>query len=63
MRRAPTTAARAIRAIAGTYYIFGQRLDIDRGQLIFDGPASNPALDIVAVRRNPTVEALSLIHI
>lgn len=46
-----------IRAIAGTYYIFGQRLDIDRGQLIFDGPASNPALDIVAVRRNPTVEA------
>jgi len=46
-----------IRAVAGTYYVFGQRLDIDRGQLIFDGPASNPALDIVAVRRNLAVEA------
>ncbi len=46
-----------IRAVAGTYYVFGQRLDIDRGQLIFDGPANNPALDVVAVRRNLAVEA------
>ena len=50
-------ASGRIRAIAGTYYVFGQRLDIDRGQLIFDGPANNPALDIVAVRRNLAVEA------
>jgi translocation and assembly module TamB len=43
--------------VNGTYFAFGQRLDIDRGQLIFDGPADNPALDVVALRRNLSVEA------
>ena len=28
----------SIRTVSGTYYVFGQRLEIDRGQLIFDGP-------------------------
>src|SRR5262249_30883358 len=42
---------------AGTYYVFGQRLDIDRGRLIFDGPVDNPALDVVALRKNLAVEA------
>jgi translocation and assembly module TamB len=37
----------------GRYTAFGQRLDIDRGELRFTGPADNPALDIVAIR--PTV--------
>jgi len=46
-----------IRAVAGTFYIFGQRLDIDRGRLIFDGPVANPALDVVALRKNLAVEA------
>jgi translocation and assembly module TamB len=46
-----------IRTVKGTYFAFGQRLDIDRGQLIFDGPADNPALDVVALRRNLAVEA------
>ena len=46
-----------INAVNGTYFAFGQRLTIDRGQLIFDGPLSNPALDIVALRRNLAVEA------
>ena len=47
---AGTIAAKGtIRAVAGTYYVFGQRLDIDRGRLIFDGPADNPALDVVAL--------------
>ena len=61
--RVTTTAAGAlnakgtIRAVAGTYYAFGQRLDIDRGQLLFDGPANNPALDVVALRKNLAVEA------
>ncbi len=56
----PTGALNAtgtIRAVAGTYYLFGQRLDIDRGRLIFDGPMANPALDVVALRRNLAVEA------
>jgi len=46
-----------IRAVNGTYYAFGQRLTIDRGRLIFDGPLSNPALDVVALRKNLAVEA------
>lgn len=44
-------------AVNGTYFAFGQRLSIQRGRLIFDGPLDNPALDIVALRRNQAVEA------
>ncbi len=46
-----------IRAVDGSYFVFGQKLIIDRGRLIFDGPADNPALDIVALRKNLAVEA------
>lgn len=46
-----------IRAVNGTYYAFGQRLTIDRGQVIFDGALDNPALDVVALRKNLAVEA------
>jgi translocation and assembly module TamB len=46
-----------IRAVNGTYYAFGQKLTIDRGQLIFDGALANPALDVVALRKNLAVEA------
>lgn len=61
-----------IRAVNGTYYAFGQRLTIDRGRVIFDGPLDNPALDVVALRKNLPVEAgvqvsgsakLPLVHI
>jgi len=51
------TAKGTIRAVAGTFYVFGQRLDIDRGRLLFDGPVDNPALDVVALRKNLAVEA------
>jgi translocation and assembly module TamB len=37
--------------------VFGQKLDIDRGRLLFDGPVDNPALDEVALRKNLAVEA------
>jgi translocation and assembly module TamB len=46
-----------ISAVRGTYYAFGQRLTIERGRLIFAGPLDNPALDIVALRKNLAVEA------
>jgi translocation and assembly module TamB len=46
-----------IRTVRGTYWAFGQKLDIDRGRVIFDGPLANPSLDIVALRRNLPVEA------
>lgn len=51
------TGRGTIYAVGGTYYVFGQRLDIDRGRVIFDGPLNNPALDVVALRKNLAVEA------
>ena len=47
----------SLRAVNGTYRAFGQRLVIDPGRLFFDGPLDNPGLDIVALRKNLTVEA------
>ena len=47
----------SIVASNGTYFAFGQKLTIERGRLIFDGPLDNPALDVVALRKNLTVEA------
>ncbi|MFY9326582.1 MAG: translocation/assembly module TamB domain-containing protein, partial [Georgfuchsia sp.] len=44
-------------SVRGVYYAFGQRLQIDRGRLLFDGPIDNPALDIVAKRKGLAVEA------
>jgi translocation and assembly module TamB len=46
-----------IRTAYGTYTALGQKLTIDRGSLIFDGPVDNPALDVVALRKNLAVEA------
>jgi translocation and assembly module TamB len=46
-----------IRTVYGTYYAFGQKLTIDRGRVIFDGPLDDPALDVVALRKNLPVEA------
>lgn len=46
-----------IRTRYGTYTALGQRLTIDRGALTFDGPVDNPALDVIALRKNLAVEA------
>jgi translocation and assembly module TamB len=46
-----------ITAAHGTYFAFGQKLTIDRGRLFFDGALDNPALDVVALRKNLAVEA------
>ncbi len=51
------TGKGSIRTVNGTYFAYGQRLVIDPGRLIFDGPLDNPGLDIVALRKNLTVEA------
>ena len=51
------TAKGTLRTVNGSYYAFGQRLTIERGRLIFDGPIDNPALDIIALRKNLQVEA------
>jgi translocation and assembly module TamB len=41
-----------VRAVNGTYAAYGQKLTIDRGRILFDGPAENPRLDIEATRPN-----------
>jgi translocation and assembly module TamB len=40
-----------------TYLAYGQRLDVDPGELLFTGPVENPTLQITAWRRNQAVEA------
>ncbi len=45
-----------VAAARGLYFFLGQRLEIERGRLIFDGPLENPALDVFAVRRGLAVE-------
>ena len=41
-----------MRAVDGTYQAYGQKLDIERGVLTFNGPVENPRLDIEATRPN-----------
>ena len=47
----PTTANGEIRLIDGAYEIYGQKLDIDTGRLIFaNAPITQPAIDLKASR-------------
>jgi translocation and assembly module TamB len=46
-----------IDASRGTYHAFGQKLEIERGALIFNGAIDDPALDALALRKNLPVEA------
>lgn len=40
----------------GTYGAYGQKLQIERGRLDFNGPIDNPTLDILAMRPNLPVQ-------
>ncbi|MES2296166.1 MAG: translocation/assembly module TamB domain-containing protein [Pseudomonadota bacterium] len=57
--RRPPRAVGGIRVVTGTYAAYGQRLQIERGQLNFSGALDNPALNILALRKRPDGEALS----
>ena len=46
-----------IKVVDGSYSLLGQRLDIERGNILFDGPLQNPTLDISAVRKKPQMTA------
>src|SRR5688572_3136543 len=46
-----------LQAVNATFLAYGQRLDVDPGVVIFDGPIDNPSLQITAWRRNQAVEA------
>lgn len=54
--RGAITAVGSIEAIDGTYEGFGQRLQIARGRLNFQGAPENPGLDILALRTGLPVE-------
>lgn len=43
-----------VRAVRGFYRAYGQRLNIERGLIRFNGPYDNPSLDILAIRPHPT---------
>jgi translocation and assembly module TamB len=43
-----------IRTVGGTFEAYGQRMNIERGELRFIGPPDNPALDVLALRPNAT---------
>ena len=43
--------------VGGRYKAYGQDLDIERGNLIFNGPLDNPQLDVRAIRRTQDVVA------
>jgi len=47
----PLVANGEIQVAKGNYSIYGQRLDITRGRLLFSGPIDNPSLDILALRK------------
>ncbi|MGE0312756.1 MAG: translocation/assembly module TamB domain-containing protein [Lautropia sp.] len=40
----------------GTYQIYGRKLEITRGRVVFNGPLDDPNLDILAIRRHLQVE-------
>jgi len=46
-----------IKVIKGAYTAYGQRLEIERGILNFQGPLDNPGINILALRKNQPVEA------
>ncbi len=41
-----------INTVGGVYNGYGQRMNIERGEIRFTGPVDNPALDILAIRPN-----------
>lgn len=49
----PTLNGR-VETVGGTFRAYGQFLDITRGRIFFSGDASNPGLDILALRPNYT---------
>jgi translocation and assembly module TamB len=43
-----------VRTVRGTYLAYGQRLDIEEGELRFTGPFDNPSLNVLALRSKLT---------
>ncbi|MBB5445277.1 MULTISPECIES: translocation/assembly module TamB domain-containing protein [unclassified Paraburkholderia] len=58
---APNTPLRAVGNVrvtpGSTYTTFGRKLTIENGFFTFNGPVTNPGINILAMRRNQQVEA------
>ncbi|SMG45698.1 translocation/assembly module TamB domain-containing protein [Paraburkholderia susongensis] len=58
---APNTPLRAVGNVrvtpGSTYTAFGRKLSIENGFFTFNGPVTNPGINILAMRRNQQVEA------
>ncbi|HYG54207.1 MAG TPA: translocation/assembly module TamB domain-containing protein [Burkholderiales bacterium] len=46
-----------VQTVNATLFAYGQRLQVDPGIAVFDGPLDNPSLQMIAWRRNQAVEA------
>ncbi|MET0519530.1 MAG: translocation/assembly module TamB domain-containing protein, partial [Burkholderiaceae bacterium] len=44
-----------VRAVDGTYAAYGQKLEVETGELSFVGPYDNPRLNVLAVRPNTDI--------
>ena len=53
----PLAATGTITTVGGVFEGYGQKLDIERGIVTFNGPVSNPGLNVVALRKGLAVEA------
>jgi translocation and assembly module TamB len=52
-----SAAASGTLTLAGTYNAYGQKLELERGLLLFNGPLDNPGLDVRAARTIETTVA------
>lgn len=50
------SATGSVRTVRGNYQVFGQTLEIERGTVSFNGPLTNPGLDLRATRKFSTAE-------
>jgi len=53
----PLAATGTIVTVGGVYEGYGQKLNIEKGIVTFNGPVANPGLNVVALRKGLTVEA------
>jgi translocation and assembly module TamB len=58
-----STSATGTLRLDGTYDAYGQKLELERGQLLFSGPVDNPGLDVRAVRTPDTVETVDRVEV
>lgn len=54
-RDASTRLTGSLRTVGGTYAAYGQKLEIEKGELVFTGPYDNPRIDVLALRPNTDV--------